>query len=137
MIVATFCLDAARGAPLTTIYARDMPDNERGCPRRFQRPGTTEVGWLIRPSRLLFWHDWAATHNARVERPPAWRPHLIPRVMRRPEVEACTGLSRSTLYAMMAEGEFPPPIRLGKRAVGWSAAAISDWLDSRKPRDAA
>ena len=54
------------------------------------------------------------------------------RIMRRPEVEASTGLSRSTLYAMMTEGEFPRPIRLGKRAVGWAETEVSDWLDTRK-----
>ena len=59
------------------------------------------------------------------------------RIMRRPEVEASTGLSRSTLYAMMTEGEFPRPIRLGKRAVGWPEIAIADWLESRTSRDAA
>jgi prophage regulatory protein len=58
-------------------------------------------------------------------------------ILRRPQVEACTGLSRSTLYAMMAEGKFPQPLRLGRRAVGWPEAVISAWLESRKPRDAA
>ena len=62
---------------------------------------------------------------------------MTPRILRRPQVEATTGLSRSTLYAMMAEGAFPQPVRLGKRAVGWSEAVISDWLESRKPRDVA
>lgn len=59
------------------------------------------------------------------------------RILRRPEVQSRTGLSRSTIYAMIAEGSFPRPVRLGKRAVGWSDAAISEWLHSRKPRDAA
>ena len=54
------------------------------------------------------------------------------RILRRPEVEARTGLSRSTLYAMMAEGEFPKPLRLGKRAVGWTEASIAEWLASRE-----
>lgn len=49
-----------------------------------------------------------------------------------PDVELRTGLSRSTLYAMMAEGDFPRPVRLGKRAVGWTETAIVQWLDSRK-----
>jgi len=61
----------------------------------------------------------------------------IVHIHRRGQVEARTGLSRSTIYEMMARGEFPRPIRLGKRAVGWSEAAISDWLNSRKPHDAA
>lgn len=52
-------------------------------------------------------------------------------ILRRPEVEHRTGLSRSTIYAMMAEGAFPKPIRLGKRAVGWSEGAIAEWLLSR------
>jgi len=62
---------------------------------------------------------------------------MTDRILRRPEVEARTGLSRSTLYAMMAEGEFPRPIRLGKRAVGWPESAISRWLDDRASRNAA
>lgn len=56
------------------------------------------------------------------------------RVIRRPEVEARTGLSRSTLYAMIAAGAFPAPIKLGLRAVGWSEAEISDWVDARKAK---
>ena len=56
---------------------------------------------------------------------------MAERVLRRPEVEALTGLSRSTIYAMMSEGTFPTPIRLGKRAVGWPAERIRDWLESR------
>jgi len=53
------------------------------------------------------------------------------RVMRRPEVERVTGISRSTLYEMIKSGEFPKPMRLGKRAVGWPETVVSDWLDSR------
>jgi len=52
-------------------------------------------------------------------------------ILRRPQVEHRTGLSRSTIYAMMAEGDFPKPIRLGKRAVGWPESVISEWLESR------
>ena len=52
-------------------------------------------------------------------------------IFRRPKVERITGLSRSTLYAMMAEGEFPKPIKLGKRAVGWRESDIAAWLESR------
>ncbi len=52
-------------------------------------------------------------------------------ILRRKEVEKRTGLSRSTLYAMIAEGKFPKPVKLGKRAVGWREADIAAWLDSR------
>lgn len=53
------------------------------------------------------------------------------KIYRRPDVEHLVGLSRSTLYAMMAEGTFPKPIKLGKRAVGWRARDIETWLDAR------
>ena len=53
------------------------------------------------------------------------------RILRRPEVERRTGLSRSTIYAMMDEGSFPRPLRLGKRAVGWPDHIIAEFLQSR------
>ena len=52
------------------------------------------------------------------------------RILRRTDVEYLTGLSRSTIYAMMAEGAFPKPLKLGKRAVGWPEKAVTDWLES-------
>ena len=59
------------------------------------------------------------------------------RICRLPDVKAQTGLSRSTLYAMMADGRFPKPMKLGERAVGWAEAEIVAWLESRKAaRDA-
>lgn len=59
------------------------------------------------------------------------------RILRRPEVESFTGLSRSTIYAMIADGSFPKPVRLGKRAVGWPETAISEWIDDRRTAEAA
>ena len=53
------------------------------------------------------------------------------RICRLPDVKAQTGLSRSTLYAMMAEGRFPKPIKLGERAVGWSESEIAAWIEGR------
>ena len=35
------------------------------------------------------------------------------RLLRRPQVEAQTSLSRSSIYAQMAKGEFPRPLRIG------------------------
>ncbi len=58
-------------------------------------------------------------------------------ILRSRAVEARTGLSRSTLYAQMAEGAFPRPVRLGKRAVGWTESTISEWLESLETSGAA
>ena len=59
------------------------------------------------------------------------------RILRRPEVERRTGLSRSTLYLMIADARFPFPIKLGLRAVGWSEGEVSDWLETRKAQRSA
>jgi prophage regulatory protein len=33
---------------------------------------------------------------------------------------------------MMARGDFPRPVRLGIRAVGWRESDVRDWLESRE-----
>jgi prophage regulatory protein len=52
-------------------------------------------------------------------------------IIRRKQVEARTGLSRSTIYNGITEGTFPASVKLGARAVGWIEAEISDWLAGR------
>lgn len=52
-------------------------------------------------------------------------------ILRRQEVQARVGLSRSTLYKKVSDGEFPGQIKLGARAVGWIAAEVDDWLSNR------
>lgn len=59
-------------------------------------------------------------------------------LLRRPEVERETALSRATIYRMMERGEFPRPRRIGRRAVAWPASEIEKWKASRpvtEPRD--
>ncbi len=52
-------------------------------------------------------------------------------ILRRKQVEQRVGLSRSTIYAKVANGEFPAPITLGARAVGWLESDIINWIESR------
>ena len=54
-----------------------------------------------------------------------------PTILRRKQVEARVGLRRSTLYSRVAEGSFPPPVRLGKRAVGWVESEITEFIEQR------
>ena len=53
--------------------------------------------------------------------------------LRRPAVEEITGLSRTTIYALMARGDFPKPVKLTGKAVAWPESAIASWLASRQP----
>jgi prophage regulatory protein len=55
-------------------------------------------------------------------------------LLRRPAVEARTGLSRSTLYDWMKRGEFPHPVKLGSRLVAWRESDVAVWLDSRETK---
>lgn len=55
-------------------------------------------------------------------------------ILRLPEVMVKTGLSRSTIYAAMAQGSFPLQIQLSARAVGWYEAEIDAWLDEQASR---
>ena len=54
-----------------------------------------------------------------------------PKILRRPAVEATTGLSRSTIYQHMQAGIFPKPIRLGPKAVGWLESEVFAWIQAR------
>ena len=51
---------------------------------------------------------------------------------RRSAVQNITGLSRSLIYEMMERGEFPRPIRIGKRAVAWRESDLVKWQAQRE-----
>jgi prophage regulatory protein len=51
--------------------------------------------------------------------------HSPTAILRRPHVEAETGLSRSTIYLRMTQGLWPKPVNLGPRAVGWPAREVA------------
>lgn len=54
------------------------------------------------------------------------------KILRLPIVKESTGLSRSTIYLRIANGEFPRPISLGGRAVGWVEQDVQDWLEEKR-----
>ena len=55
------------------------------------------------------------------------------RIVRLKDVQRMTGLSRSTIYAQIAKGNFPKQIKLtGARSVGWHERAIIEWIASRQ-----
>ncbi len=56
---------------------------------------------------------------------------MITTILRLPEVKARTGLSRSAVYAQIAEGTFPKACLIGKRSVGWNSLEIQSWIEAR------
>jgi prophage regulatory protein len=49
-------------------------------------------------------------------------------ILRLSAVKARTGLSRSTIYQRIADGNFPKPVNLGARAVGWLETDVENFL---------
>ncbi len=52
-------------------------------------------------------------------------------ILRLPEVLSLIKLSRSTLYAMLARGDFPRPVKLSIRARAWRRSEVEKWLRER------
>jgi prophage regulatory protein len=50
---------------------------------------------------------------------------------RRPKVEEKTGMGRSAIYAAMAQGRYPKPVRLGENSVAWIADEVEAWIKAR------
>jgi prophage regulatory protein len=40
-------------------------------------------------------------------------------ILRLPAVEKATGNKKSQIYALMAKGEFPRPVKISLQSVGW------------------
>jgi prophage regulatory protein len=53
-------------------------------------------------------------------------------LLRLPAVLLATGLGRSTLYELIASGDFPRQVKLTKRSVGWRSEEIEKWVVDRK-----
>jgi prophage regulatory protein len=53
------------------------------------------------------------------------------RILRLPRILELTGLSRSSIYARIGDGTFPPSVALGPRSVGWLQSDVWSWIDER------
>ena len=53
---------------------------------------------------------------------------IAERLLRLPEVKHLTGLSKSSIYAKIAEESFPRQIPLGSRTVVWLETDIQNWI---------
>jgi prophage regulatory protein len=51
---------------------------------------------------------------------------------RKPTVLLLTGMGATWLHEAVKRGDFPAPVRLGARAVGWKKTEINAWLAGRE-----
>lgn len=53
------------------------------------------------------------------------------RVLKLKDVLHKTGLGKTTLYKLISLSEFPKPIGLGLRSVGWLESEIEAWIQQK------
>jgi len=56
---------------------------------------------------------------------------MASKILRLPDVLQRCGLSRSSLYALMTEGQFPKSVKISMRSVGWVESDLDDWVQNR------
>lgn len=66
-------------------------------------------------------------HLASETRPQVRRDRLL----RLAEVEASTGLKKSTIYLLMKRGEFPASVQVTARCVAWPESRVLQWVQDR------
>ncbi len=58
---------------------------------------------------------------------------LEPLILREPDVLRLVRVSSSTLRRMIAHGDFPQPVKLGRNSKGWRRKDVDSWIDSLTP----
>lgn len=53
------------------------------------------------------------------------------KILRLPDIEDRTGLGKSSIYAKIKVGDFPQPVRLGARSIGFIEEEINNWIETR------
>jgi len=53
------------------------------------------------------------------------------RLLRLPQVIDATGLGKTTIYALQAEGDFPMRVKITAHSVAWVEEEVQAWLAAR------
>lgn len=89
--------------------------------------GTSHSEWLNEPPQILATaHD--VDHFEQDRRSLCIRPI---RMLRLAQVIDTTGLGRSKIYQLQAQGNFPKGVKITSRSVGWVEAEVQAWLARR------
>ena len=54
------------------------------------------------------------------------------RLVRMKELKILVGLSNSLIYRLISLNNFPKPIHLSKRSVGWRLSVVEAWINERE-----
>jgi prophage regulatory protein len=56
----------------------------------------------------------------------------VPRLIEWPELRQLIPLSRSTIWRLVRDGDFPAPIQISRGRVAWLESEVLEWLAARK-----
>ncbi|WP_081355827.1 helix-turn-helix transcriptional regulator [Nitrosospira multiformis] len=73
----------------------------------------------------------SASHRARWNHIGGNVQIVVKPILKQPEVSRVTGLSRSSIYRLEAQGQFPSRVKLSECASGWHSEEVQAWIDSR------
>ena len=51
--------------------------------------------------------------------------------IRLPQVKELTTLSKSSIYRLISDGDFPKQVLLGSRSVAWVRSQVEDWCHQK------
>jgi prophage regulatory protein len=54
------------------------------------------------------------------------------KIYRLKELKEKLGVGKSTIYRWIKKGNFPAPIKLGERTVGWLESDLKKWLETKR-----
>ena len=52
-------------------------------------------------------------------------------IIRMPAVREATGISRTTIWRLVKQNQFPAPLKLSERTVGWRRVDVEKWIAER------
>jgi prophage regulatory protein len=91
----------------------------RGC-------GASQTDWLNQPPQE---HTQTRQAERYYQDLPSLRNPI--RMLRLAQVIDATGLRRSKIYELQAQGDFPRRVKIASRSVGWVEAEVQAWLAQR------
>lgn len=56
------------------------------------------------------------------------------KLLRFEQIVKLTGLSRTTLWRLEKQGQFPKRVKLSTRAVAWRETEVHQWIAERQPK---
>lgn len=55
------------------------------------------------------------------------------RFIRMPDLRKKVGLSKSQIYKLIQQDEFPEPVKLGKKVSVWVDSEVDEWMSKQVP----